>query len=172
MILRPLAIAGAFCCALAAPPAVADPFADFFASLARPPQEARLPPANDGWRRIRHRRLHAIEPNGSPLIAIARHYIGSGNFTGLRAPWCMAAMRIWLARAGYQAPRSNRAIDGLRIGRPSAPRIGAIAVMRHHIGVVVGFSPRGPVILSGNHRHRVGVGVYPARRIIAYRSPA
>lgn len=50
-------------------------------------------------------------------------------------------------------------------------RIGSIAVLRHHVGIVVGRTARGPVLLSGNHSRRVGVGVYSARRILAYREP-
>lgn len=165
------AFAGALALACLSTPVSADPISDALDELFSPTQEVRLYPAKSGWRRVRSAPMRAIEPNGSPLISVAQRYIGSGNFTGLRAPWCMAAMRVWLAQAGYSAPRSNRAIDGLHIGRPSAPHVGAVAVMRHHIGVVVGFSRRGPVILSGNHRHRVGVGVYPARRVISYRTP-
>jgi uncharacterized protein (TIGR02594 family) len=111
---------------------------------------------------------HAV---ASPLVHVAKRYLGSGNFTGLHAPWCAAAMRVWLAKAGYHAPRSNRAIDFAHYGHATHPRIGAVAVMRHHVGIVVGFSPRGPILLSGNHSHRVGIGAYSARRIIAYRSP-
>lgn len=106
-----------------------------------------------------------------PLVDVAQRYLGARNFTGLRAPWCTAALRIWLARAGYRAPRSNRAVDFAQYGRPARPQVRAIAVMRHHVGIVIGFSRHGPILLSGNHRHRVGVGVYPARRIIAYRVP-
>lgn len=106
-----------------------------------------------------------------PLVAVAKRYVGSRNFTGVRAAWCAAALRNWLAGAGYSAPRSNRAIDFAHYGRPSPPRVGAIMVARHHVGVVVGLSARGPVILSGNWSRRVGIGTYAARRVIAYREP-
>lgn len=106
-----------------------------------------------------------------PLVAVARRYVGSRNFTGVRAAWCAAALRNWLAGAGYSAPRSNRAIDFARYGRPTSPRVGAIMVARHHVGIVVGMSARGPVILSGNWGRRVGIGTFAGRRVLSYREP-
>ncbi len=53
MTIRSLALASALLCVLSAPPAMADPLADFFAGLTRPAQEARLHPARAGWRRVR-----------------------------------------------------------------------------------------------------------------------
>ena len=42
-----------------------------------------------------------------------------------------------------------------------------------HVGVVSGIDPHGnPVIISGNHGHRVGEGVYPRSRVIAYVMPS
>lgn len=56
-----------------------------------------------------------------------------------------------------------------------SPQVGAIAVMSRrgggHVGVVSGFDGRGnPIIVSGNHGKRVGEGVYPAGRVLAYGS--
>lgn len=174
MTFKTLALAGALALALVSPPAQADPISDALDSLFGvhrvAPHRARLHHHDSGRRRYRAPvTIGASET--TPLLEVARRYVGAGNFTGLRAPWCMASMRVWLARAGYEAPRSNRAIDGLRIGVASAPRVGAVAVMPHHIGVVAGFTPRGPLILSGNHNNRVGYGVYSPRRIVGYRWP-
>lgn len=105
------------------------------------------------------------------LVHVASRYIGRGNFTGFHGPWCAAAVGDWLTRAGYRRLHSFRALDYARYGRPSGPVPGAIAVMRHHIGIVVRVTRRGPLILSGNHRHRVAVSVYAPRKIIAYRRP-
>lgn len=105
------------------------------------------------------------------LLAVAEPYNGSRRFTARARAWCADAMNFWLAKAGYHGTGDGRAISFARYGRPSGPKVGAIAVLRHHVGIVVGYSARGPVLLSGNHGHRVGVGVYSARRIIAYREP-
>ena len=41
-----------------------------------------------------------------------------------------------------------------------------------HVGVVQGVDRHGnPIIVSGNHGHRVGVGTYPRSRVIAYVVP-
>jgi hypothetical protein len=106
-----------------------------------------------------------------PLIAAARADMGARNFTGLNAAWCAAALRIWLRRGGYSAPRSNRAIDFKSYGRSAGPRAGMIAVLRHHVGIVVGFAHRRLVLISGNHGHRVGLGTYDIHRIVAFREP-
>jgi hypothetical protein len=107
----------------------------------------------------------------TPLLAAASRFLGGGNFTHFRGPWCAEAVGRWLSIAGYRRLRSLRAIDYARYGRRSGPRPGALAVMRHHVGIVVGVSRRGVLLLSGNHRHRVGLGVYPRRRIVAFRQP-
>lgn len=108
----------------------------------------------------------------SQLVTIAQRYIGSRRFTSHARAWCADALGVWLHKAGYSNTGDGRAISYLRYGRPAGgPRIGAIAVMRHHVGIVVGRTARGPVLLSGNHARRVGVGVYSAHRILAYREP-
>jgi uncharacterized protein (TIGR02594 family) len=61
--------------------------------------------------------------------------------------------------------------------RVSGPQVGAIAVMSRgrrggHVGVVSGVDARGnPIIISGNHNHRVAEAVYPRGRIYAYVLP-
>jgi uncharacterized protein (TIGR02594 family) len=122
------------------------------------------------WLGVPH--AHAASAlRSTPLLAAASRFLGGGNFTHFRGPWCAAAVGRWLSIAGYRRLRSLRAIDYARYGRRSGPRPGALAVMRHHVGIVVGVSRRGVLLLSGNHRHRVSLGVYPRRRIVAYRSP-
>ncbi len=118
-----------------------------------------------------HAEARHVTPRSAPLLAVASRYIGSGNFTHFRGPWCAAAVDRWLALAGFHSLHSLRAIDYARYGRRSGPVPGALAVMRHHIGIVVGFSRHGLVVLSGNHRHRVGLGVYAPWRIVAFRQP-
>ena len=40
----------------------------------------------------------------------------------------------------------------------------------HHVGVVTGYDSNGdPIIISGNHGRRVGIGTYARNRVIAYR---
>ncbi len=122
----------------------------------------------------------------SSLIGVARQYLGRGNFTGFHEAWCADALRAWLRRGGYSIRGTDhRAISFARYGRQTGPHVGAIAVLRHHVGIVAGFAPcasgrrtpeRAPnacsvILLSGNHGHRVALGGYAARRIIAFRDP-
>jgi hypothetical protein len=68
---------------------------------------------------------------------------------------------LWLAANWLKFPRTN-------------PEPGAVAIITRkkqiaHVGVVVGFSKEGnPIIRSGNHNGRVGVGMYPASSVLAY----
>lgn len=67
----------------------------------------------------------------------------------------------------------NYADYGTRI---SGPRVGAIAVMARkgggHVGVVSGIDSDGnPIIISGNHGHRVAEAKYSRGRVIAYVMP-
>lgn len=103
---------------------------------------------------------------------MARSYLGRGNFTGFREAWCADAVRAWLRQSGHStAGTDHRAISFARYGRRTSPHVGAIAVLRHHVGIVAGFERGRVVLLSGNHRKRVGIGVYPARKILAFREP-
>lgn len=57
-----------------------------------------------------------------------------------------------------------------------SPQVGAVVVASRagggHVGVVSGFTASGdPIVVSGNHEHRVGEGVIPKGRVLAYVSP-
>lgn len=42
-----------------------------------------------------------------------------------------------------------------------------------HVGIVTGYDAKGnPIIVSGNHGHRVGEGVYSKHRVLGYRNAA
>ncbi len=81
-------------------------------------------------------------------------------------------MRAWLRASGHPiSGTDHRAVSFARYGRPTSPHVGAVAVLPHHVGIVAGVSRAGVVLLSGNHGRRVAYGVYPMRRIIAFRDP-
>jgi uncharacterized protein (TIGR02594 family) len=114
---------------------------------------------------------------GTPLVAEARRWIG-GNPTGRSSLWCGNFMNFVLRRTGHSPSSSNMARSFASYGRRvSGPQIGAIAVMSRgrrggHVGVVSGIDPNGnPIIISGNHGHRVAESVYPRSRIYAYVVP-
>lgn len=114
---------------------------------------------------------------GTSLVAEARRWIG-GNPTGRSSLWCGNFMNFVLSHTGHPTSSSNMARSFASYGhRLPGPQVGAIAVMSRgrgggHVGVVSGIDPNGnPIIISGNHGHRVGEGVYPRGRIYAYVAP-
>jgi|SRR5579885_3158539 uncharacterized protein (TIGR02594 family) len=111
------------------------------------------------------------------LVSEARKYMGT-NPTGRKKLWCAAFMNLVLAKAGYDGTHSDAARSFAYYGRRiPGPQVGAIAVLTRgkrggHVGVVAGIDRNGnPIIISGNHNHRVGEGVYPRDRVIAYVMP-
>jgi uncharacterized protein (TIGR02594 family) len=115
---------------------------------------------------------------GSALVAEARRYIG-GNPTGRSSLWCARFMNMVLQKSGMRGTGSDMASSFAHYGqRVSGPQVGAIAVMSRgrrggHVGVVSGIDARGnPIVVSGNHGHRVAEAVYPRGRIYAYVMPS
>ncbi len=114
--------------------------------------------------------------SGDSLVSLAQSQLGSGAVYGRGSLWCGRFMNWALTRAGYHGTGSDLAKSFLSLPHTS-PHVGAIAVLGRgrrsgHVGVVSGFDPQGnPIIISGNHGHRVGSGVYPRHRILAYVSP-
>lgn len=106
------------------------------------------------------------------LINKASRYIGSSaNQLGLPSRlWCADFMNM-ITRSGTD----RRAISYAHRGRPAYHGcVNCVAVTKRkgggHVGVVTGYDARGnPIIISGNHGRRVGVGVYARNKVIAYR---
>lgn len=102
------------------------------------------------------------------LASIAARYVGQGNFTGFRGPWCAVAMSQWLGEATGRNPHIFRARDFARFGRRSPLVPGALIVRPHHVSVYAGDGYE----ISGNGRgHRVHMGKRSLRDVIAVRAP-
>jgi uncharacterized protein (TIGR02594 family) len=112
----------------------------------------------------------------SNVVAEARRYIG-GNPTGRGSLWCARFMNMVLQHSGLHGTGSDMASSFAHYGqRVSGPQVGAIAVMGRrgggHVGVVSGIDASGnPIVVSGNHGHRVAESIYPRGRIYAYVMP-
>jgi uncharacterized protein (TIGR02594 family) len=113
----------------------------------------------------------------SDIVSEARRWIGT-NPTNMSRVWCARFMNFVLERVGYSGTGSDAANSFASYGRRvPGPQVGAIAVMTRgrnggHVGVVSGIDPSGnPIVISGNHGHRVGEGVYSRSRIYAYVRP-
>jgi uncharacterized protein (TIGR02594 family) len=118
----------------------------------------------------------AIGFGSSNIVTEARRYIG-GNPTGRGSLWCARFMNMVLQHSGLHGTGSDMARSFASYGqRVSGPQVGAIAVMGRrgggHVGVVSGIDASGnPIVVSGNHGHRVAESVYPRSRIYAYVMP-
>lgn len=112
---------------------------------------------------------------GGGALAIARRYIG-GNPTGKSSLWCADFMNLVERRAGREGAGSRMAMAYLGYGtRVSKPQPGDIVVLSRkgggHVGYFVGWEDGKIVVLSGNHGRKVGIGTYPASRVVGYRRP-
>lgn len=116
---------------------------------------------------------------GSSIVSEARRYIGSGNPTGRASLWCARFMNMVLERSGHKGTGSDMARSFASYGqRISGPQVGAIAVMSRgrrggHVGIVSGIDASGnPIVISGNHGHRVAEATYSRGRVYAYVMPS
>lgn len=108
---------------------------------------------------------------GGSLAERAGRYVGT-NPTGWARVWCGRFLRLIVPRD--PGPAFDAARNWARYGAPAdGPVPGAIGVMPHHVGIVLGRCQDGSVLMrSGNHNRRVDDGCYAQRRFIAYRVPA
>lgn len=107
---------------------------------------------------------------GSQIIAVMHSQLGR-NPTGWGHQWCGHYLDMVLRETGHRGG-GNLAAGYAHYGRPCSPQVGAIAVMPHHVGVVMAVGPGYVTLISGNHGHKVGIGKYPRARIMAFRMPA
>jgi uncharacterized protein (TIGR02594 family) len=93
--------------------------------------------------------------------------------------WCADFMNFVLRSAGGKGTHSRAARSFLQYGKKlDGPRVGAIAILYRrgpnngHVGVVRGTDGQGnPILVSGNHGHRVMQSVYPKAKVMAYVMP-
>ena len=140
--------------------------AAFFAA-----DRARIGVTNNAVVETSRRSFQTVTHGTGDLIVKASRYIGA-NARQLGLPptlWCADFMNMLVGG------RDRRAFSYLRRGRP-APHgcVNCVAVTGRrgggHVGIVKGYDNRGnPILISGNHSRRVGVGVYARSRVIAYR---
>jgi hypothetical protein len=115
----------------------------------------------------------AMRDVGSPWLDHAMNDVGT-NPTGWKRQWCAKSVNLWLQRSGKKGCGGNTAISCLNAGRQLAgPTIGALAVMKHHVGIVTEVHGSQVTLVSGNHSGRsgarkVGVGKYARGRVVGY----
>lgn len=109
----------------------------------------------------------------SDVVGRARQFVGeSAHQVGVRSTlWCSAFLR----KVTGAQDVDDRALSWEK-HQHIAPQVGAVVTMGRrgggHVGVVSGFTAKGdPIVISGNHGHRVAESVYPRSRIRAWLSP-
>jgi len=101
-------------------------------------------------------------------VATARSQLGNGAIYGRATLWCARFVNYILEKLGYRGTGSDAAASFLSLPATDM-HPGAIAVMRHHVGIVSGVDASGnPVIISGNNARRVREGVVSARRVLRF----
>ncbi|RUO97453.1 hypothetical protein [Hyphomicrobium sp.] len=81
-----------------------------------------------------------------------RRYASSGSVGGRPRAWCGWWMRTQLGGG----PEYNLAANWRHYGRPSGPRVGAVVVWPHHVGMITGRSANGQwIVKSGNDGNAV-----------------
>lgn len=122
-----------------------------------------------------HRQVRIVNVSHSygSLINKAESYLGT-NPTGWRHVWCGRFMAMIAPEQASRIRNPNLARDwatlpGAHKGQGSPGDIVVLSRGRGgHVGVLKGYDGRGnPIIISGNHGRSVGVGAYPAYRVIA-----
>jgi len=109
---------------------------------------------------------------GTSMIATAQNYAGR-NPTGRSRKWCGEFMALVARQSGGRVPEGYaKASNWAKLPR-TTERVGAVAVMPHHVGIVTGQCENGGVkILSGNFgRAKVGEGCVSRGRIMAFVQP-
>mgnify|MGYP006273664977 CR=1 FL=1 len=108
--------------------------------------------------------------SGDP-ISTAMQYLGK-NARQLGLPpalWCADFMNMIFGG------RDRRAVSYAKRGTPAQHGcVGCVAVTKRkgggHVGIVKGYDSKGnPILISGNHGRKVGVGKYAKKAVIAYR---
>jgi len=135
---------------------------------------------------IAHSRSDAAQiaaqvPGAAAILLEALRYRGkTANQLGLpSALWCADFMNFVLNKAGGKGTRSRAARSFIDFGKKlDGPRVGAIVIFARggrnsgHVGVVRGTDGDGnPIVVSGNHGHKVWESTYPKHKVLAYVMP-
>ena len=140
-----------------------------FMGMAAEAQPSEMNPDSSGPTEL----TGALRDVVSPWLDQAVKDVGT-NPTGWKRQWCARSVNLWLQQSGKRGCGGNTAISCLNAGRKlSGPQVGALAVMKHHVGIVKEIGGSQVTLVSGNHSGRsgarsVGVGTYARGRVVAY----
>jgi uncharacterized protein (TIGR02594 family) len=124
---------------------------------------------------------------GSNIVALAKDYEGLHEksdrkslkeVTGVdpvRTPWCAAFINALLDKQNRRGSDSHAALSFLQWGvKTREPKMGDIVVMHGHVTIFITFSDDRKSFygIGGNQANGVKVTLYPARKVISYRTYA
>ena len=147
--------------------------------------EAKMDPAPAPLLRIAYVQPSKMDPAAALGLTGAMRYIESPwldhaindlgtNPTGWKRVWCARSMTMWLKMSGKRGCPTDAAISCLDAGeRLPEPKVGAIAVLKHHVGIVKEIHDRHVVLVSGNNRgkpgaRKVGISRFARASIVGY----
>lgn len=132
------------------------------------------------WMQVALRELGTREAPGAADNPQVVGYFDAvrGNFKHDAVAWCAAFVCWVLEEAGYRSTLSARARSYTEYGYPTAPRLGAIVVLKRppkpwsgHVGFYMGRNRSSWMLLGGNQNNAVSVAAYPNWRVIGCRWP-
>lgn len=115
--------------------------------------------------------------NANTALAIGDPITKASNYIGKTASQLGLPRRLWCADFMNMlfGGKDRRAVSYARRGSPASHGcINCIAVTKrkggHHVGIVKGYDKKGnPILISGNHGRKVGVGKYSKHAVLTYR---
>ena len=117
----------------------------------------------------------------NPLLEALRWKGANSSQVGVPGElWCADFMNFILGQTGQSGTGSRAARSFLKYGKPlDGPRVGAIVVLTRgsnsqsgHVGIVRGTDGEGnPIVISGNHGHKVAESVYKKEKVLGYFMP-
>lgn len=116
-------------------------------------------------------------PDSNPLILHWLQEDGGGKswVKDDATPWCGAFMAGVFVEAGLRSvlPKGPLAAKNwLLCGEGlEAPRVGAVVVLPHHVGLVSSWDARNVYVLGGNQGDRVCTAPFPISTVVGYRWP-
>lgn len=116
-------------------------------------------------------------PIVKPLVGSGPNVDKAKSYVGMNARQLGLPSRLWCADFMNMlfGGKDRRAVSYVSRGTPAAYGCtNCVAVTKrrggHHVGIVQGYDSRGnPILISGNHGRRVGIGTYSKSAVIAYR---
>lgn len=115
--------------------------------------------ATERGRASRVKLLKSAERFPTDVLREAARYLGDGNITGHRGPWCRFFVNMILRNTGHRYNSDGTAWSARYLGPGTGPHPGAIAYTWHHTGFVarVDFERGRVLLLGGNQSHRVSL---------------